>query len=138
MFETQAFGDIVTRNAARVSPLAPVGLEFAAMNPAQQALVLKLIALFAEHLQPDLADARLARVRSGTLESIRVGWAGSTQRGEPHYFRLQGANFLIEFDNSGGNHIHTVWRDFAGDWGRDVLADHYRRAGADGVPHRKP
>jgi Protein of unknown function (DUF3500) len=138
VFEARPFGDIVTRNAARVDRLAPVGLEFAAMSPAQQARVLKLIAAFADHLQPELADARLARVRAGTLESIRVGWAGSTRRGEPYYFRLQGATFLIEFDNSGGNHVHSVWRDFQGDWGRDVLAEHYRRASAEGVPHGKP
>ncbi|MEQ1805561.1 MAG: DUF3500 domain-containing protein [Burkholderiaceae bacterium] len=138
LFEARPFGDIVTRNAARVSPLAPVGLEFAAMNPAQQALVLKLIGAIAEHLQPELAEARLARVRAGTLESIRVGWAGGVVRGEPHYLRIQGATFLIEFDNSGGNHIHTVWRDFSGDWGRDVLAEHYRRAGAEGTSHKKP
>ncbi len=138
VFEARPVGDIVTRNAARVSPLAPVGLEFAAMTAAQQALVLKLIGGFAEHLQPELAEARLARVRAGSLESIRVGWAGSVTRGEPHYLRIQGATFLIEFDNSGGNHIHTVWRDFEGDWGRDVLAEHYRGAGAQGVPHRRP
>ena len=138
VFEARPFGDIVTRNAARVNPLAPVGLELAAMNPAQQALVLKLIAAFAEHLQPELAQARLARVRAGALEAIRVGWAGSVIRGEPHYLRIQGTSFLIEFDNSGGNHIHAVWRDFQGDWGRDVLAEHYRRAGSEGVPHGKP
>ena len=43
-------------------------------------------------------------------------------------------NFLTEFDNSGGNHIHSVWRDFEGDFGRDVLRDHYR--GAEGTAHR--
>lgn len=26
------------------------------------------------------------------------------------------------------NHIHFVWRDFKGDWGRDVLAEHYLTA----------
>ena len=138
VFEARPFGDIVTRNAARVNPLAPVGLEFAAMNAEQQGLVLKLIAAFADALRPELAEARLARVRAGTLESIRVGWAGSVTRGEPHYLRIQGATFLIEFDNSGGNHVHAVWRDFSGDWGRDVLAEHYRRAGSEGTPHKKP
>jgi hypothetical protein len=38
---------------------------------------------------------------------------------------VQGPTFLIEFDNSGGNHIHTVWRDFEGDFGRDLLREHY-------------
>jgi len=83
---------------------------------------------------PTLADARLARVREGGLETLRFGWAGSSRRGEPYYFRVQGARMLIELDNSGGNHIHSVWRDAEGDWGRDVLREHYRRAG--GTPHK--
>jgi hypothetical protein len=113
---------------ARAQPLDAVGLPFDEMDAAQQALALKLIGAFAEHLQPELAQARLARVRAGSLGTIRVGWAGSTQPREPHYFRIQGANFLIEFDNSGGNHVHSVWRDFDGDFGRDVLREHYRGA----------
>ena len=111
-----------------------MGLAFAEMDAAQQAQVLKLIGAFADHLQPELTEARLARVRAAPLDSIRVGWAGSDQPRQPHYFRIQGATFLIEFDNSGGNHIHSVWRDFEGDFGRDVLLDHYR--GAEGTAHR--
>jgi hypothetical protein len=138
VFDSRPFGDIVSRNGARASPLAAVGLSFADMNAAQRAGVLNLITTFAEHLRPEWAEARMARLRAGGLESIRFGWAGSGILGEPYYFRIQGATFLIEFDNSGGNHIHSVWRDFLGDWGRDVLADHYRRAVAEGQPHRKP
>ena len=134
IFDNRPFGDIVSRNAALARPLEAVGLSFAEMDPAQQAQVLKLIGAFADHLQPDLTEARLMRVRAAPLESIRVGWAGSDQPRQPHYFRIQGANFLIEFDNSGGNHIHSVWRDFDGDFGRDVLREHYR--GAEGTTHR--
>ena len=25
------------------------------------------------------------------------------------------------------NHVHAVWRDFSGDFGRDLLADHYKK-----------
>ena len=134
IFDTRTYGDIATRNAARAQPLDAVGLPFAAMDAAQQAQVLKLIGAFTDHLQPELAQQRLTRVRAAQLEAIRVGWAGSTTPREPHYFRIQGANFLIEFDNSGGNHIHSVWRDFEGDFGRDVLREHYRRA--EGSAHR--
>ena len=43
---------------------------------------------------------------------------------------MQGPSFLIEFDNTqnNANHIHQVWRDFKGDWGRDLLAEHYKSA----------
>ena len=128
IIDTRPYGDIVSRNAPRARPLDAAGLAFEQMQASQQALLLKLIAVFADHLQPDLAQARLARVQEAPVAAIRFAWAGSTVAGEPHYFRIQGANFLIEFDNSGGNHIHTVWRDFEGDFGRDVLREHYERA----------
>jgi len=134
IFDTKPYGDILTRNAAKVSPLEPKGIPFAQLGPEQQALLLSLISTFAEHLNPDLATARLARVRAGGLESVRFGWAGGVEPGAPYYFRIQGAAFLIELDNSGGNHIHSAWRDFAGDWGRDTLAEHYRESGPD-HPH---
>ncbi len=135
LFDTRTYGDIVSKNAARLSPLSPVGVRWEQLQPAQQAQLLKLISAFAEHLQPELAEQRLARVRAGGLSSLRFGWAGSTARGKPFYFRIQGANSLIELDNSGGNHIHSVWRDFDGDWGRDTLAEHYRGAAAGGHTH---
>jgi hypothetical protein len=42
---------------------------------------------------------------------------------------IQGPTFLIEFDNTqnNGNHIHSVWRDFNGDFGRDLLREHVRQ-----------
>ena len=48
------------------------------------------------------------------------------RRGKKHYYRVQGPTFLIEFDDvqNNGNHIHSVWRDFNGDFGRDLLAEH--------------
>ena len=78
----------------------------------------------------------MARVREGGIEKIRFGWAGATERGSQHYYRVQGPLFLIEYDASqdGGNHIHTVWRDFNGDFGRDLLREHYESA--KGTAHR--
>jgi hypothetical protein len=128
IFDQRTYGDIVTRNAAKLDPLAPVGVKFSALGAGEQAQLLRLIQVFAQHLRPELSDARLARVRAAGLDSIRFGWAGATERGKPFYYRIQGATFLIELDNSGGNHIHSVWRDFDGDWGRDVLGQHYSGA----------
>jgi len=135
VFDSRPFGDIVSGNAARAKPLDVAGLPFADMDAAQQAQVLKLVAAFADHLQPELAQARLTRVQAAPLATLRMGWAGSDKPGQPFYFRIQGASFLIEFDNSGGNHVHSVWRDFDGDWGRDVLREHYRDAEGSGHRH---
>jgi hypothetical protein len=37
---------------------------------------------------------------------------------------------MIEYDNvqNNANHIHSVWREWDGDWGEDILAEHYRNA----------
>lgn len=128
VFDRRPYGDIVTRNAPRAAAPEPRGVLFTALAAAQQAQLLELVSAFAAHLRPDLAAARLARVRSGGLETLRFGWAGAAEPGQPFYFRVQGAAFVVEYDNSGGNHVHSVWRDFDGDWGRDVLAEHYRNA----------
>jgi len=55
-------------------------------------------------------------------------WAGATEPGQRHYFRVQGPTLLIEHDNTQGygNHIHSAWRNPADDFGDDVLAEHYR------------
>jgi len=37
---------------------------------------------------------------------------------------------LIEYDNTqnNANHIHSVWRELTGDWGEDLLKDHYQQS----------
>jgi hypothetical protein len=136
VFDARTYGDIVTANAAKVDPLAPVGIAVAQLSEQQRALLMKLVETYARTFEPSLAEARLARVRDGGFENVRFGWAGSTQRGRPHYYRVQGPRFLIEYDASqgDGNHIHTVWRDFNGDFGRDLLRQHYQAAA--GTTHR--
>ena len=55
---------------------------------------------------------------------------GGIEPGEKHYYRIHGPTVLVEYDDTqnGANHIHTVWRDFDGDFGRDLLREHYRSA----------
>ena len=130
VFEARTYGDIVTGNAEQVDPLKPVGIVAARLHQIQREHLLALIEVYARTFAPGLAQARLARVREGGIENIRFGWAGATERGKPHYYRVQGPLFLIEYDASqnDGNHVHTVWRDFNGDFGRDLLRLHYEAA----------
>jgi hypothetical protein len=136
VFDTRTYGEIVTANADKVDPLNPVGLDATKLNEIQRLQLLKLIEVYAGNFEPALAAARLARVREGGIENVRFGWAGSTERGKQHYYRIQGPKFLIEYDASqnDGNHVHTVWRDFSGDFGRDLLRQHH--ALAKGSTHR--
>jgi len=126
--DTRTYGDIVTRAADRVSPLENRGLEARVMTAEQKAQLRKLVDVHASSFEAPLREARLARAAEG-FDAIRFAWAGAAERGRPHYYRVQGPKFLIEYDASqdGGNHIHTVWRDFAGDFGRDLLREHHSR-----------
>lgn len=135
VIDSRTYGDIVTRNADKASPLENRGLEARAMNEAQKAQLRKLIETYAANFETPLRDARLARAAEG-FDSIRFAWAGATVKGKPHYYRVQGPKFLVEYDASQdeGNHIHAVWRDFTGDFGRDLLRDHYQNAS--GTSHK--
>ena len=135
------YGDIVSRNRPKADPLDGRGIPFAKLAPLQQKQLLALIEVYAGTMKPKLAEERLAKIRAKGLDGVRFAWAGSTARGRPHYYRVQGPTFLIEFDNSGSNHIHSVWRDFEGDFGRDLLREHYgtsAHVGGRHVPRGSP
>jgi hypothetical protein len=121
--------DIVTGAAREVAMLDDLGVPYAQLNEAQQGVMLSLIQVYAGCQLPELADARLGKIRDAGLDRVKFGWMGGIEKGEKHYYRIQGPTFLIEYDNTqnDANHIHTVWRDFHGDFGRDVLKEHYER-----------
>ena len=120
--------DILTMIAPEVSPLSPAGIKITALTKPQRDALLKIVDVYAATVAPDVAAERMARVRKAGLDNITFAWAGSTAKGQKHYYRVQGPSFLIEYDNTqnNGNHIHSVWRDFNGDFGRDLLREHVR------------
>ena len=126
--------DMLTTNTRETAMLEDLGLSWKDMNPAQRKQFLALIEEHARTQFPALADERLARLKTAGLDAIRFAWMGSRERTEAgHYYRIQGPTFLVEFDNTQNraNHIHQVWRDFKGDFGRDLLAEHYKQAHKD-------
>ncbi len=116
----------------KVSPLEPVGLLAKEMAPSTRTLLERLIEYHANTQHPGVAAERLARLRAAGIPAIRFTWIGATTRTPraAHYYRIQGPTFLIEYDNTqnGANHQHIVWRDFNGDFGADLLAQHYAAA----------
>ena len=125
---TEAPRDIITGNAGQVDPLSPVGIPITQLRANQSALLLRLLDEYLGRMTPELAAARRAQLERTDFARVTFAWAGSIERGAPHYYRVQGPSFLIEYDNTqnSANHIHSVWRDFAGDFGRDLLREHYR------------
>ena len=130
IFQLIAFADIVTSNSGQVGPLKPVGIFASDMTHEQKTVLNKLIVSYLLSMPPLIAEFRMKKITTEDMDSIRFGWAGGTEPGKPHYYRVQGSTFLIEFDNtqSNANHIHSVWRDFNGDFGRDLLYEHYHNS----------
>ena len=128
----KAFPDILTA-ASRKAALEgqPSGLSAAKMTKKQYDLLVTLLSDYAENVPEQLAQARMEHIKkAGT--NLYFAWAGVEQRGGPHYYRIQSPTFLIEYDNTqnNANHIHSVWRDFNGDFGLDLLALHYQQGHA--------
>ena len=130
VIQNVALNEIVTTNKVDVTPLSPVGITADAMKPAQRDLLMKVIETYTSKMADDIAADRTAKIRKAGVEKIGFAWAGEAERGKRHYYRIQGPTFLIEHDNSqnNGNHIHSVWRDFNGDFGRDLLREHIAQA----------
>lgn len=127
LIDAVAPADILTRNDPRVDIGSPAGLPGSDMTDTQQQALMNLIIEYASRLPEDVADMRLNQIDRDGRYAIHFAWAGPSTPGEPHYYRLHGPGFLIEYDNTQNhaNHIHSVWRDFRNDWGEDMLASHY-------------
>ncbi|HEY2931477.1 MAG TPA: DUF3500 domain-containing protein [Acidobacteriota bacterium] len=119
---------MVTGNSRKANPVSPAGISAAEFTASQKASLKKLLQEYASSMAPELSQARMEKLQRAGMEKISFGWAGSAVHGQKHYYRVQGPTFLIEYDNTqnDGNHIHSVWRDFNGDFGDDLLAEHYR------------
>ncbi|MBL8851939.1 MAG: DUF3500 domain-containing protein [Planctomycetaceae bacterium] len=101
-----------------------IGLAAEHMTAAQQKLLRSLLEVYAGAMPAEVADARLAAIDSDGLGTVHFAWAGATEPGIGHYYRLQGPSFVLEFVNTQpdaagnkANHIHTLWRDMHGDFG---------------------
>jgi hypothetical protein len=128
LFNTKAPADILTGEKRKATALEPVGVLASTMTDAQQQALLNLIAEYTGRHRQDLAERDMKKITDAGIGNIRFGWAGSTQPGEAWYYRIQGPTFLMEAANTqnNANHIHATWRDLDGDFGHDVLAEHYR------------
>ena len=121
MIARDAPKEIVTTNQPVVLPLPAVGLPVTEMSDGQRELLMQVIRTYTSAMAFEVAESRMARLRNAGLDRIIFSWAGSTEPGKPFYYRLLGPTFLIEYSNAQGDHVHSVWRDFDRDFGRDLL-----------------
>jgi hypothetical protein len=135
-----AYPEILT-GASRKAALKgqPSGLPASKMNRTQFDALVSLMEEYARNVPDELAEARIAQLNKAGRE-IHFAWSGGINRGDPHYYRVQTPYFLIELDDTqdDANHVHSVWRDFQGDFGEDLLQQHYRASHKPGAAPQTP
>jgi hypothetical protein len=123
-----AYKDIFTM-ASRKAAIEgqPSGLLASKMTAKQFEKLTALLEEYASNVPEQLAQARMEQVKKAG-KNMHFAWAGGLERGEGHYYRIQAPTFLIEYDctQDHANHIHSVWRDYTGDFGLDLLKQHYQ------------
>jgi Protein of unknown function (DUF3500) len=121
--------DIHSGPRPQAQHIEPRGVASGRLSYGARALLDQLTAVYLERLPAELAAAEAARLAGAELH---FAWEGAVARGAGHYYRIQGPDLLIEYDNTanGANHAHTVLRRPQSDFGGDVLAAH-----RSGVPH---
>ena len=127
--------DIMLGPGRDAQPLEPAGIAAKELDEGQRKLLGQLIDTYLNKFRPELAKLDWAEIKSAGFDEIHFAWAGKIAPRNPHYYRIQGPTFIMEYDNTqnGANHVHTVWRDFKNDFGEDRLKRHYEE-----VPHQQP
>lgn len=125
---TDAPEDILTSNQPKAGPLEGGGIAYADLTEGQKTGLKNLIDVYVQRVRPDVAADEIAAIEKAGLDKVVFAWLGGIGKGQPHYYRVQGPTFLLEYANTqnGANHVHSVWRDFDGDFGRDLLREHYQ------------
>jgi hypothetical protein len=122
--------DVLTTNSRKAALKGqPNGILASKLNAKQFDKLQTLIGEYVNNVPQQVAAAREDLVKKAG-KNIWFAWAGGVNKGDPHYYRIQTPAFLIEFDDTqdNANHIHSVWREFNGDWGEDLLQEHYQQS----------
>jgi hypothetical protein len=102
---------------------AAVGIAADKLTDTQRKTLIALLDAYCDNLPAEVSQTRKAAIDKAGAEKVHFAWAGADKPGVGHYYRVQGPTFLIEFvntqaDSAGNpaNHIHSLWRDTAGDF----------------------
>lgn len=102
---------------AQPSKTDPVGLKASDMSGDQRKLLAALLTEYLQNMPADVEAERRAKMNAAGIDEIYFAWWGDSEVAQPHYYRVQGPTFLIEYNNvqNNANHVHSIWRDLAGD-----------------------
>lgn len=126
----RAPNDVINGPGRTAEPLSPKGIAASDMTEVQTRILRKLISTYLRKFRAELTAGDWQQIEKAGFENIHFAWAGEIAAGKPHYYRVQGPTFILEYDNTQNkaNHAHAVWRDFKNDFGEDLLKQHYQRS----------
>ncbi|MBV8717644.1 MAG: DUF3500 domain-containing protein [Chloroflexi bacterium] len=131
-----AFPDILTDHYRVANAFAPPdGLAWSAMSADTRNQLSQLIRHYVTRTNDELSGPYWRKLEA-EFAALTFAWAGSEEPGQGHYYTIKAPSWLIEYDNTqnGANHIHSVLRDISGDWGEDLIAQHYAEAHRQRLP----
>jgi hypothetical protein len=129
VISTKVPEDIIT-NPQREQMISEYnGIKASSLTPEQKVFLKYIIEEYVNNLEHEKAHEYMHKFEKSGIDNIWFGWIGSFEPQKPHYYIINGPDFLIEYDNMGfqnnGNHIHSIWREKGNDFGEDILKTHY-------------
>ena len=125
--------DIITNPKSSQRIDSYYGLSVKEFNKTQLTILKLLIEEYTHNFEHQKAHDLMAKIELTGLNKIYFAWIGSIVNNQPHYYIINGPDFLIEYDNVGfqndGNHIHAILREKGNDFGQDLLKKHYLEGG---------
>ncbi len=78
----------------------PKGVAGHALTNGQREVLRALLDVYIGRIPEELAAVEAEKFAGDKLHDVHFAWAGGTERGQPHYYRLQGPRLLAEYDNT--------------------------------------
>lgn len=121
--------DIITSPQGSQRITSYYGIPASRFDEAQKVLLKLLIQEYTHNLEHGKAHRLFEKILKSGLDKVHFAWVGALENDKPHYYLVNGPDFLIEYDNVGfqndGNHIHAILREKGQDFGDDLLKQHY-------------
>jgi hypothetical protein len=129
IISTEVPEDIITNPQRKQMISEYSGIKASSLTPEQKVYLEYIIEEYVNNLEHEKAHEYMHKFEQSGIDEIWFGWIGSFEPQKPHYYVVNGPDFLIEYDNRGfqdnGNHIHSIWREKGNDFGEDILKTHY-------------
>ena len=121
--------DIITSPKSQQRIASYYGIPAKKFDKTQMAIFKMLIQEYTHNFEHTKAHQLYDKIMASGIEKVHFAWIGNLDNNKPHYYIINGPDFLIEYDNVGfqndGNHIHAILREKGNDFGEDILKKHY-------------